>query len=93
MLLQFPGLFSNKLSLSIIAWTQFFYDIQHNEWTVHKTVADLEISKGRFSYWHAKRTQKILVATPTFGHVKVQTEYLEATDKRLEISKELIREW
>ena len=35
------------------------------------------------------------VATPTFGHVNVRTEYLEATlglVKRLEISKELIRE-
>ena len=35
------------------------------------------------------------VATPTSGHVKVQTEYLEATlgiVKRLEIDKELIRE-
>ena len=32
---------------------------------------------------------------PTFGHIKVRTEYLEATlglVKRLEISKELIRE-
>ena len=33
---------------------------------------------------------KVLVDTPTFGHVKVRTEYLEATDKRLKISKELI---
>ena len=47
---------------------------------------DLEIQKGGGGF---------RVATPTSGHVKVQTEYLEATlglVKRLEISKELIRE-
>ena len=36
------------------------------------------------------------VATPTSGHVKVRTEYLEATlglVKRLEIGKELMREY
>ena len=55
-------------------------------------VADLEIEKGGFS---AKRSRKFKVATPTFGHVEVQTEYLEVTPglvKRLEISKELMRE-
>ena len=39
--------------------------------------------------------EKFWDATPTSGHVKVRTEYLEATlglVKRLEISKELIRE-
>ena len=55
-------------------------------------VADLEIEKGGFS---AKCSRKFKVATPTFGHVEVRTEYLEATlglVKRLEISKELMRE-
>ena len=44
-----------------------------------RAVADLEFQKGA----------GFRVATPTFGHVKVRTEYLEATlglVKRLEIS-------
>ena len=39
--------------------------------------------------------ENVWAAMPTFGHVKVRTEYLEAPlglVKRLEISKELIRE-
>ena len=48
--------------------------------------------KGGFSVKHSRKFQ---VATPTFGHVKVRTEYRGATlglVKRLEISKELMRE-
>jgi len=35
------------------------------------SVVDLEIQKGGFSHWCAKRPRKFWVETPTFGHVKV----------------------
>ena len=57
------------------------------------------VVSGRFrkgvSHWRAKRSENVVGATPTSGHVNVRTECLEATPgpvKRLEISKEHIRE-
>ena len=59
------------------------------------TVADLEIQKGDSATGMQSAPENFWAAMPTFGHVKVRTEYLEAPlglVKRLEISKELIRE-
>ena len=52
-------------------------------------VADLEIGSAT-----GVRSAPVYfwVATPTSGHTKVQTAYLEATLGCLEISKELVRE-
>ena len=58
-------------------------------------MADLEIQKGGSATGAQSAPENVWVATPASGHVKVRTEYLGATlglVKRLEISKELIRE-
>ena len=67
--------------------------IRNSVWSYRISVADLEIQKGGFSHWRAKRARKFLGCHAHFRHAG--TEYLEATlglVKCLEISKELIRE-
>ena len=64
-------------------------------WKVPRISGGFRNSEREVSATGAQSTpENFWVATPTSGHVKLQTEYLEATlgiAKRLEIDKELIR--